>query len=135
MFGMDIDKKHKPKLLALLVKLLKLTLLEDGESQVFDEELLSKIKGLPGVKEVRQLTGTTATVSYKDVYEEYYRQLYQSRYTPGDYDSDMAYYKEHPEDVKFTCRVIGVDDAEFALLNASVEYPLDEEAFLSANPM
>ncbi len=111
------------------MKLLNLTLLEDGEAQVFSEELVSGIEGIEGVKAVRQLTGTTATVPYQDVYEEYYRQLYQSRYTPGDYDSDMAYYKEHPEDAKFTCRVIGVDDAEFALLNASVEYPLDEEAF------
>ncbi len=111
------------------MQLLNLTLLEEGESQVFDEELLSKIKGLPGVKEVRQLTGTTATVPYQEVYEAYYKALYQSRYTPGDYDSDMAYYKEHPEDSKFTCRVIGVDDAEFELLNASVEHPLNEEAF------
>lgn len=111
------------------MKLLNLTLLEDGEEQVFDDELISEIEAIDGIKRVRQLTGTTASVPYQKVYEEYYKELYASRYTPGDYDSDMTYYKEHPEDEKFTCRVIGVDDAEFELLNASVENPLDEDAF------
>ena len=75
------------------------------------------------------MTSIEANVPYQKAYEEYYKELYKSRYTPGDYDADMARYKEQPDDVQFTCRVIGVDDLEFKMLNATVGNVIDEQAF------
>lgn len=111
------------------MELLNTSLLSDSERQVFDADFVSKIRDIEGVKDVREVTSIEANVPYQKAYEEYYKELYKSRYTPGDYDADMARYKEQPDDVQFTCRVIGVDDLEFKMLNATVGNVIDEQAF------
>lgn len=65
------------------------------------------------------------------MYGEYYKELYQSRYTPGDYDKDMKMYKRQPDynNNMFSCRIAGIDDLEFERLNQMLEAPLDKEAF------
>ncbi|MBR1743596.1 MAG: ABC transporter permease, partial [Lachnospiraceae bacterium] len=66
---------------------------------------------------------------YQKIYAEYYKELYKSRYTPGDYASDMADYKEDSDDEQFTCRIIGVDEEEFRILNQSAGEKLDADEF------
>ncbi|MBE5901496.1 MAG: ABC transporter permease [Lachnospiraceae bacterium] len=111
------------------MKILNLTLLEDEEKQVFSEKLITSIQEVEGVKQVRQLTGTTIYVPYQEVYAGYYKALYAGRFAPGDYAKDMANYKKHPDCQDFTCRLIGVDDAEFEQLNKTVEKPLNKQEF------
>lgn len=109
--------------------ILNLTLLEDSEQQVLDRDLITQLRQVEGIKAVRELTGTTAVVPYQKIYAEYYKELYKSRYTPGDYASDMADYKEHSDNEQFTCRIIGVDEEEFRILNQSAGEKLDADEF------
>lgn len=114
------------------LQILNQTLLSDKEEQVITSELLEDIKKIDGVKDVRILESTTATVPYQeDVYGKYYKELYQSRYTPGDYDKDMEMYKLQPNYNynMFSCRIVGIDDLEFDRLNQDLETPLDKQAF------
>ena len=112
--------------------ILNQTLLSDNEEQVITNDLIENVKNLNGVKDVRILESTTATVPYQeDVYGEYYKELYQSRYTPGNYDKDINMYKQQADyDYNmFSCRIVGIDDLEFEQLNQELETPLDKEAF------
>ena len=63
------------------------------------------------------------------MYGEYYEELYQSRYSPGNYEKDIELYKEQPDFYLFTCRLVGIDHIEFERLNQTLEVPLEEEAF------
>lgn len=112
--------------------ILNQTLLSDNEEQVITNDLIENVKNLNGVKDVRILESTTVTVPYQeDVYGEYYKELYQSRYTPGNYDKDINMYKQQADyDYNmFSCRIVGIDDLEFEQLNQEFETPLDKEAF------
>lgn len=114
------------------LQILNQTLLSDKEEQVITSDLIENIKSIEGVKDVRILESTTATVPYQEnVYGKYYKELYQSRYTPGDYDKDMAMYKQQSDYNynMFSCRIVGIDDLEFEQLNQDSETPLDKQAF------
>ena len=114
------------------LRILNQTLLSDYEEQVITDDLIEKIENINGVKDVRTLESTTATVPYQEhVYGEYYKELYQSRYTPGDYDKDINMYKQQADynNNMFSCRIVGIDDLEFERLNKRLDTPLDKEAF------
>lgn len=112
------------------LRILNQTLLSDNEEQVITSDLIKKINNTKGVKDVRILEATTAVVPYQeDVYGEYYKDLYQSRNSPGNYEQDMELYKKQLDCGKFTCRIVGVDDLEFERLNQKLKKPLDKEAF------
>lgn len=114
------------------LRILNQTLLSDDEEQVITDDLIESIKNVNGVKDVRVLESATATVPYQEkVYGEYYKELYQSRYTPGDYDKDINMYKQQADynNNMFSCRIVGIDDLEFERLNQTLETPLDKEAF------
>ena len=100
------------------IRLLNQTLLSDNEKQVFDSNFIEQIKSIDGVKDVRVLKSTTAVVPYQEnVYGEYYKELYDSRYSPGNYEKDIEQYKKQPDFVSFTCRVVGIDEVEFKKIN------------------
>lgn len=112
------------------LRILNQTLLSDNEEQVITSDLIKKINNTKGVKDVRVLEATTAVVPYQeDVYGEFYKDLYQSRNSPGNYEQDMELYKSQLDCGKFTCRIVGVDDLEFERLNQKLKKPLDKEAF------
>lgn len=114
------------------LRILNQTLLSDNEKQVITDDLIENVKNLNGVKDVRILQSTTAIVPYQeDVYGEYYKELYQSRYTPGDYDKDINMYKQQTDynNNMFSCRIVGIDDLEFERLNKMLDIPLDKGAF------
>ena len=96
------------------IRLLNQTLLSDNEEQVFNSDFIEQIKSIDGVKDVRVLKSATAVVPYQEnVYGEYYKELYDSRYSPGNYEKDIEQYKKQPDFVSFTCRVVGIDEVEF----------------------
>ena len=112
------------------IRLLNLTLLSDKEEQVISEELIKQIKSIDGVKDVRILKAATADVPYQEnVYGEYYKELYASRYSPGNYEKDIEQYKKQQDDSLFTCRILGIDDREFEKINETLQKPLDKEKF------
>ena len=111
------------------MRILNQTLL-DEEKQVITNELIKKALNTKGIKNVRVLTAATATVPYQEnVYGEYYKELYESRYSPGNYKKDMELYKSNPAHYLFTCRIVGIDGPEFDRLNQDLEKPLDKQEF------
>lgn len=115
------------------IRLLNQTLLSDNEEQVFNSDFIEQIKSIDGVKDVRVLKSATAVVPYQEkVYGEYYKELYVSRYSPGNYEKDMELYKKQPDCSSFTCRVVGIDEVEFEKINNSLQNPLDKEKFKKA---
>lgn len=112
------------------IRLLNQTLLSDNEEQVFNSDFIEQIKSIDGVKDVRVLKSATAVVPYQEkVYGEYYKELYVSRYSPGNYEKDMELYKKQPDCSSFTCRVVGIDEVEFEKINNTLQNPLDKEKF------
>lgn len=112
------------------IRLLNQTLLSDNEEQVFNSDFIEQIKSIDGVKDVRVLKSATAVVPYQEkVYGEYYKELYVSRYSPGNYEKDMELYKKQPDCSSFTCRVVGIDEVEFEKINNTLQIPLDKEKF------
>ena len=112
------------------IRLLNQTLLSDSEEQVINSDFIEQIRSIDGVKDVRVLKSATAVVPYQEnVYGEYYKELYASRYSPGNYEKDMELYKKQPDHYSFTCRVVGIDEVEFEKINNTLLNPLDKEKF------
>lgn len=112
------------------MRVLNQTLLGEEEEQAITGELLEKIKNIKGVEAVRVLSAATAVVPYQEeVYGEYYKELYGSRYSPGDYDTDIQLYKTQPDYYLFMCRIVGIDDLEFDKINHTLDKPLDRQRF------
>ncbi len=112
------------------LSLLNQTLLSDNEEQVITSDLIEQIKSINGVKDVRVLKSATAFVPYQEnVYGEYYKELYNSRYSPGNYEKDIELYKKQQNNNSFTCRIVGIDELEFERINNTLKDPLDKEKF------
>ena len=112
------------------LRLLNQTLLSDNEEQVITLDLIGQIKSIDGVKDVRVLKSATAFVPYQEnVYGEYYKELYNSRYSPGNYEKDIELYKKQPNQYLFTCKVLGIDELEFERINNTLKNPLNKEEF------
>lgn len=106
------------------------TTLDDDRNQIITEDQISQIEQINGVKNVRKVTSAKVVVPYQEeVYGEYYKELYQSRYSPGNYEEDMELYQKEPGNVYFTSRFISVDEEGFDVLNESIGNILDRDAF------
>lgn len=106
------------------------TTLEE-EKPLFTKEKIKQLKDLPGIKSVRTVSSTEAVVPYQEkTLGRYFKELYSTRYFPSDsYKSDMEKYKKNPENVFFTSRFIGIDEAGFEYLNQSIGNILDKNDF------
>lgn len=106
------------------------TTLENNRQQIITKDKISRIEKIPGVKYVRKVSSAEVVIPYQeDTYGSYYKELYQSRYSPGSYEDDMDLYKKDPEYVMFTARFISVDDRGFEVLNESLGNVLDKDDF------
>lgn len=102
------------------IEMVNETSLEENERQIFTEKKLAQIKEIPGVKDVRTVCASTAVVPYQeDFLGEYYRELYKSRYSPGNYEKDIQLYKRDPQNSLFTSRLVGIETEgrEFQILS------------------
>ncbi len=110
------------------------TMLDDDRRQLLTEEKISRTEKIKGVKSVRKVVSAEAVIPYQeDVYGTYYRELYQSRYSPGNYENDMESYKKGQNNDLFTARLIGIDKNGFKLLNESMGNILDWDEFNNGN--
>lgn len=106
------------------------TTIEDDRRQLITEDKISQIKDMEGVKSVRKVNSEEVIIPYQEeVYGEYFKELYQSRYSPGNYQEDMALYQEEPENGLFAPRFISVDEKGFEFLNKHLGNVLDQKAF------
>lgn len=90
------------------------TMLDNDRKQLITDDMISQIENINGVKSVRKVTSTEAVIPYQeDVYGAYYEELYQSRYSPGNYEDDMKLYQQE----KVLGNGIGFIIAMLAVLN------------------
>lgn len=102
----------------------------DGDEQLINNELIGKVKQMEGVEKVGAVTTTEVIIPYQEeVYETYYKDLYNSRYSPGNFEEDMELYKKEPENFLFTTRFVGIDEIEFERINESLGGTLDKKKF------
>lgn len=93
------------------------TVAEENEAQVITEEQIERIKAIEGVKSVRRVTSARMICPYQEeVYGAYFKELYRSRYSPGNYEEDMASYQRNPDNALYTPRFISVDKKGFMVL-------------------
>ena len=107
------------------------TTLDDDREQILTDEKISGIEKLTGVESVRKVTSAEAVVPYdEDVYGDYYRELYKTRYYAGQsYEDDIKLYKQNPAHGFFAPRFIGIDDYGFEMLNENLGNVLDKRSF------
>lgn len=107
------------------------TMLDDNIKNLITEQKITEVGKVSGVMKIGKVQSTDAVVPYQgDLFGGYYRNLYQSRYMPGEnYEDDMDFYKKHPEDSLFTSRIIGIDSVRFEKLNEKLGSTLDRVDF------
>ncbi len=104
------------------------------KKQIFTKEKIETLKAIDGVKTIRQVTSAPIDIPYQEeVFGEFYRAFYASRYSPGNYEEDMAKYKSDTDpdwsQSLFGTRLVGIDAAGFDVLNESTGNILDKESF------
>lgn len=106
------------------------TTVENNRQQLITDSKIAQIEKIEGVKSVSKVTSTEVVIPYqKDVYDNYFKELYKSRYSPGNYEEDMELYKKEPENGFFTARFISVDEIGFKVLNKSLGNVLNQSDF------
>lgn len=106
------------------------TTLDDDRQQFISADKISRVEAIEGVKTVSKVTSEEVIVPYQEeVYEDYFKELYQSRYSPGNYEEDMELYRQKPEHGYFAPRFISVDEKGFEILNEGLGNILDQDDF------
>lgn len=106
------------------------TTLEE-ERQIFTEDLISGIKNIPGVRTVGKVFSAQAKVAgAQEVFGEYFKELYGTRYAPGNYEEDMEKYRKNPsESFLADAGFIAIDEESFYELNESLGNSVEPQAF------
>lgn len=100
-----------------------------GVHPILNEELLNEIRQTDGVEEVLPtITVPTIVPWEKEVTDVWMREFYET-WMSIPYEDDMEEYQQHPEN--FGSSLVGITEEDFRALNAEMEQPVDEEAFLS----
>lgn len=112
------------------MEILNQTTMEE-ERQIFTEDIVSEITTLPGVKSVGKVYSAQAKVPQgEEVFGEYYKELYGTRYAPGNYEKDMENYRENPEDSLLgDAGFVAIGEEEFLELNKHVNQKVNAEDF------
>ena len=106
------------------------TTLDDNRQQLISADKISRVEAIEGVKTVSKVTSEEVIVPYQEeVYGDYFKELYQSRYSPGNYEEDMELYRQKPEHGYFAPRFISVDEKGFEILNEGLGNILDQDDF------
>ncbi|MCI9123959.1 MAG: ABC transporter permease [Eubacterium sp.] len=102
----------------------------DTNKEEFSAPLLARLQAVKGVQSIHRVSSALAEIPcQEEVYGDFYRALYASRYSPGSYEKDMAAYKNDPSSPLFATRLVGIDQAAFAVINQKLGNTLDPKAF------
>ncbi len=112
------------------LQLVNETLLEDGK-QVISKNDIKTIEKIGGVKDTRTIYSAIIDVPYQEnVFGNFYKELYQSRYAPGNYDDDISGYKNGDDkEGFFQSKIIGIDQTELKILTENAGIEIDNEKF------
>lgn len=99
---------------------------------VISEEDITKLCETSGVEAVRPLYSANIDVTYQEeVFGNFYRELYESRYAPGDYDTDISAFKKGEDAYGFfsKSKIVGISERELQLLVEDAGIDVDVEKF------
>ncbi len=103
---------------------------EDQEEhvQIFDEEIIGKLKSMEGITEIDPLAYAEITVPWEPEFADMWMREFYETWMTIPYEDEVEEYKEYPEN--FGSSLVGISRADFEALNEEFEQPVDEEAFL-----
>lgn len=100
-----------------------------GIKQILNKDILDQIRNVKGVSEVFPITCAPAVIPWEpEVADMWMREFYET-WMNIPYEDEMQEYKEHPEN--FGTSLIGITESDFHAINAELEEPVDETAFLN----
>lgn len=98
-------------------------------TQILDENFIADIRKNPGVKEVNPMLCTEITVPWEPEFSDMWMREFYDMWMSIPYEDDKEEYQAHPEN--FGSFLVGISENEFGYLNAVLEHPVDEKAFMS----
>ena len=100
-----------------------------GVKQIISNDILKQIRNTEGVSEILPISYVPTVIPWDpDVTDIWMREFYET-WMDIPYEDDIEEYKEHPEN--FGSSLVGITETDFRALNAELEYPVDETAFLN----
>ncbi len=100
-----------------------------GAKQIISNDILKQIRNTEGVSEILPISCVPTVIPWDpDVTDIWMREFYET-WMDIPYEDDIEEYKEHPEN--FGSSLVGITETDFRALNAELEYPVDETAFLN----
>lgn len=112
-------------------RILNQTIPTDNISKEISEDYVNDIKNINGIKEVWPVYSTKIAIPYeKDLFEQYYKDVYASPVATGDYESDMKEYQINPENNLFLGNLVGIGESEFEAINLKLGNTIDKEKFM-----
>jgi len=100
-----------------------------GIKQILTDEILEQIEHIEGVAEVLPVSCVPTVVPWEpEVADVWMREFYET-WMDIPYEDDIEEYKENPEN--FGTSLVGITETDFRALNAELEEPVDEKAFLN----
>lgn len=98
-------------------------------TQILDENFIADIRNNPGVKEVNPMLCTEIIVPWEPEFSDMWMREFYDMWMSIPYEDDKEEYQAHPEN--FGSFLVGIGENEFGYLNAVLEHPVDEKAFMS----
>lgn len=104
---------------------------EDREdwTSILDETFLTELQEMDTLEEVHTVLCTEIMIPWEPEFSDIWMRKFYDMWMETPYEDDVTEYQEHPEN--FGSFLVGIDETEFSYLNAVLEEPIDEEAFLS----
>lgn len=99
-----------------------------------NRELIDNITNLNGIEQVWEVLNKKIVIPYnEDTLGEYYKRVYASPVSTGDYESDMELYKVHPENENFMGNLVGISEKEFDSIIRKLDCKIDKQEFLDGS--
>lgn len=104
---------------------------EDREDRknLLDDEFLEEIEKTEGVKAVYPVSFAEITVPWEPEFSDLWMQEFYDMWTSIPYEENREEYQTHPEN--FGSSLVGIDEAEFELLNQNMNTSVDAKKFLN----
>lgn len=96
---------------------------------LLDDEILEKMKKTEGVKEVYPVIFAEITVPWEPEFSDVWMREFYDMWMTIPYEDEREEYQTAPEN--FGSSLVGIDSAEFELLNERMDTPVDKEKFLN----
>ena len=101
----------------------------DEHVQIFDDAFLDRLGKIEGIAGIDPVIYTEIMVPWEpDFADQWMREFYET-WMSIPYEDEIQEYKEHPEN--FGSVLVGIDEEDFKALNAVMEEPVSESAFLN----